>query len=250
MTHREKHNIESNCVSYNDDCYNETNSYPDNVKAMNKVHQKIKFGQGRKRSKQPKLGSRPDIVSSRQGNLEIILFPQAATALPFGINFLERPLSPLLLKVNFKLVHYQTVPSPIAVHQILQIFVFLQDPFHHLPFDPLQLRSRAVKVVAVSRQQHVSMPVFHLIQVPRTVLVFPINSQADGIRSFHLARIHPSHGLPALSNDQGRLCPSPPLHSFLKRAKKSRRRRLANRFRCFRDRGGGLRRRSRASKKS
>ena len=33
MTHREKHNIESNCVSYNDDCYNETNSYADNVKA-------------------------------------------------------------------------------------------------------------------------------------------------------------------------------------------------------------------------
>ena len=37
MTHREKHNIESNCVSYNDDCYNETNSFPDNVKAMNNL---------------------------------------------------------------------------------------------------------------------------------------------------------------------------------------------------------------------
>jgi len=41
MTHREKHNIESNCVSYNDDCYNETNSYADNVKAMNNLEKKI-----------------------------------------------------------------------------------------------------------------------------------------------------------------------------------------------------------------
>jgi len=40
MTHREKHNIESNCVSYNDDCYNETNSYADNVKAMNNLEKK------------------------------------------------------------------------------------------------------------------------------------------------------------------------------------------------------------------
>ena len=31
MSHREKHNIESNCVSFNDDCYNETKSLVDNV---------------------------------------------------------------------------------------------------------------------------------------------------------------------------------------------------------------------------
>jgi hypothetical protein len=41
MTHREKHNIESNCVSYNDDCYNETNSYADNAKAMNNLEKKF-----------------------------------------------------------------------------------------------------------------------------------------------------------------------------------------------------------------
>ena len=41
MTHREKHNIESNCVSYNDDCYNETNSFADNVKAMNNLEKKF-----------------------------------------------------------------------------------------------------------------------------------------------------------------------------------------------------------------
>ena len=41
MTHREKHNIESNCVSYNDDCYNETNSYADNVKSMNNIEKKF-----------------------------------------------------------------------------------------------------------------------------------------------------------------------------------------------------------------
>ena len=41
MTHREKHKIESNCVSFNDDCYNETNSYADNVKAMNTLEKKI-----------------------------------------------------------------------------------------------------------------------------------------------------------------------------------------------------------------
>lgn len=41
MTHREKHNIESNCVSYNDDCYNETNSFADNVKAMNNIEKKL-----------------------------------------------------------------------------------------------------------------------------------------------------------------------------------------------------------------
>jgi len=41
MTHREKHNIESNCVSFNDDCYNETNSYQDNVKAMDGLERKV-----------------------------------------------------------------------------------------------------------------------------------------------------------------------------------------------------------------
>ena len=41
MTHREKHKIESNCVSFNDDCYNETNSYADNVKAMNTLETQI-----------------------------------------------------------------------------------------------------------------------------------------------------------------------------------------------------------------
>jgi len=41
MTHREKHNIESNCVSFNDDCYNETNSHQDNVKAMDGLERKV-----------------------------------------------------------------------------------------------------------------------------------------------------------------------------------------------------------------
>jgi len=41
MTHREKHNIESNCVSFNDDCYNETNSCQDNVKAMDGLERKV-----------------------------------------------------------------------------------------------------------------------------------------------------------------------------------------------------------------
>ena len=41
MTHREKHNIESNCVSFNDDCYNETNSYQENVKAMDGLERKV-----------------------------------------------------------------------------------------------------------------------------------------------------------------------------------------------------------------
>ncbi len=41
MTHREKHNIESNCVSFNDDCYNETNSYEENVKAMDGLERKV-----------------------------------------------------------------------------------------------------------------------------------------------------------------------------------------------------------------
>jgi hypothetical protein len=30
MTRREKHNIESNCVTFNDDCYDETVSHVDN----------------------------------------------------------------------------------------------------------------------------------------------------------------------------------------------------------------------------
>ena len=41
MSHREKHNIESNCVSFNDDCYNETNSYEENVKAMDGFERKV-----------------------------------------------------------------------------------------------------------------------------------------------------------------------------------------------------------------
>lgn len=41
MTHRAKHNIESNCVSFNDDCYNETNSYQENVKAMDGLEKKV-----------------------------------------------------------------------------------------------------------------------------------------------------------------------------------------------------------------
>ena len=34
MTRREKHNIESNCVSFDDDCYNETNDYNADITAM------------------------------------------------------------------------------------------------------------------------------------------------------------------------------------------------------------------------
>ena len=41
MNHREKHNIESNCVSFNDDCYNETNSYQENIKAMDGLERKV-----------------------------------------------------------------------------------------------------------------------------------------------------------------------------------------------------------------
>lgn len=41
MTHREKHKIESNCVSFNDDCYNETNSYQENVNAMDGLQRKV-----------------------------------------------------------------------------------------------------------------------------------------------------------------------------------------------------------------
>ncbi|NDG68062.1 MAG: hypothetical protein EB135_01015, partial [Proteobacteria bacterium] len=33
--------IESNCVSFNDDCYNETNSYQENVKAMDGLERKV-----------------------------------------------------------------------------------------------------------------------------------------------------------------------------------------------------------------
>ena len=31
MTRREKHKIESNCVSFDDDCHNETNSHSENL---------------------------------------------------------------------------------------------------------------------------------------------------------------------------------------------------------------------------
>lgn len=41
MTHREKHNIESNCVSFNDDCYNEQDGYYDSLNAMNKAEQQL-----------------------------------------------------------------------------------------------------------------------------------------------------------------------------------------------------------------
>jgi len=41
MTHREKHNIESNCVSFNDDCYNEQDNYYDSLKAMNKTEEQF-----------------------------------------------------------------------------------------------------------------------------------------------------------------------------------------------------------------
>jgi hypothetical protein len=34
MTRREKHNIESNCVSFDDDCYNETSDYNADITAM------------------------------------------------------------------------------------------------------------------------------------------------------------------------------------------------------------------------
>lgn len=35
MTRRQQHNIESNCVSFDDDCFNETKSYHENITAMN-----------------------------------------------------------------------------------------------------------------------------------------------------------------------------------------------------------------------
>ena len=34
MTRREKHNIESNCVSFDDDCYAETSSFQQDVALM------------------------------------------------------------------------------------------------------------------------------------------------------------------------------------------------------------------------
>ena len=40
MNHREKHKIESNCVSFNDDCYNETNSYPEHIQETDGVEKK------------------------------------------------------------------------------------------------------------------------------------------------------------------------------------------------------------------
>ena len=36
MTRREKHNIESNCVSFDDDCYNETSDYNADITAMDR----------------------------------------------------------------------------------------------------------------------------------------------------------------------------------------------------------------------
>ena len=36
MPRREKHNIESNCVTFEDDCYNETSSYHSNIAAMDR----------------------------------------------------------------------------------------------------------------------------------------------------------------------------------------------------------------------
>ena len=34
MTRREKHNIESNCVSFDDDCYAETSSFQQDIALM------------------------------------------------------------------------------------------------------------------------------------------------------------------------------------------------------------------------
>ena len=36
MPRRQQHNIESNCVSFDDDCYNETSSYYTNIAAMDR----------------------------------------------------------------------------------------------------------------------------------------------------------------------------------------------------------------------
>jgi len=36
MTRREQHNIKSNCVTFEDDCYNETSDYYKNIAAMDR----------------------------------------------------------------------------------------------------------------------------------------------------------------------------------------------------------------------
>jgi hypothetical protein len=36
MPRRQEHNIESNCVSFDDDCYNETSDYYTNITAMDR----------------------------------------------------------------------------------------------------------------------------------------------------------------------------------------------------------------------
>jgi hypothetical protein len=36
MTRRERHNIESNCVSFDDDCFCETESFENNITAIDK----------------------------------------------------------------------------------------------------------------------------------------------------------------------------------------------------------------------
>ena len=41
MTRREKHNIESNCVSFDDDCYAETSSYHSNIAAMDRKEMEV-----------------------------------------------------------------------------------------------------------------------------------------------------------------------------------------------------------------
>jgi len=37
MTRREQHNIKSNCVTFEDDCYNETGSFYKNITEMEKA---------------------------------------------------------------------------------------------------------------------------------------------------------------------------------------------------------------------
>ena len=41
MTRREKHKIESNCVSFDDDCHNETNSHSENLQTATTVDNQI-----------------------------------------------------------------------------------------------------------------------------------------------------------------------------------------------------------------
>ena len=41
MTRREKHKIESNCVSFDDDCHNETNSYAENSQTVTTADNQI-----------------------------------------------------------------------------------------------------------------------------------------------------------------------------------------------------------------